>query len=60
MKPKLKPVKPYKYRVILSDKSGNFVHDDVARIDQILPLTGSLIKELKKKGEKEKNREGAR
>ncbi|MBA7576836.1 hypothetical protein ES708_18678 [subsurface metagenome] len=51
MKPKLKPVKPYRYRIIICDDQGNQVNDDVARIDQIIPLTESLVKDLKKKRE---------
>ncbi|MBA7474185.1 hypothetical protein ES707_09533 [subsurface metagenome] len=54
MKPKLKPREPYKYRVILCDELGNQVNDDVALIEQVLPITGALIRDLKKKEEKEK------
>ncbi|MBA7525257.1 hypothetical protein ES705_17408 [subsurface metagenome] len=51
MKPKLKPVKPYRFRVIICDDEGNQVNDDVARIEQIVPITESLVEDLNKKRE---------
>jgi hypothetical protein len=49
MKPKLRPVKGWKFRVILCDCDGHIVFDDVAYIDLVLPMTESLIKDLKEK-----------
>lgn len=51
MKPRLGPGESYKFRIIICDDQGNQVNDDVARLDQIIPLTETLIKDLKKKRE---------
>jgi len=57
MPPKLKPIKPYKFRVIVCDDQGNQVNDDVHYPEQILLMMPGMVKDLMLKQVK-KGKEG--
>jgi len=45
----LKPNKGWEYRVIICDKQGNYEHDDVILLDQVVEMTKVLIIAIRNK-----------
>jgi len=57
-RPEFKPTPPWRFRVILCDKAGNQVNDDVYMEEQIPHIIPTLIKELRDKERKKEVKHG--